>query len=531
MQLGIDFGTTHTVVALVDRGNYPVVAFDGGDVFPSLVAGHKDGEVRFGPAAAAVQNLPGWSLMRSVKRLLNDARASSTVELAGHQHGLFDLLVGFISHLREQLFTASNAGLTRGEELEAAVSVPANASSAQRFLTMEAFRRAGFRVQAMLNEPSAAGFEYAHRYGRTITSRREHVLVYDLGGGTFDASLLKMAGRDNAVITSEGVPRLGGDDFDEAILELVLARLGGAAGPLELDPVRRGLLLDECRRQKEVLRPNTKRLVVDLGVLEMAPLALPVDEVYRVCLPLVQRSLEALAPVIARANQPETDGEGDEAAAAAAATAVPAAAVELGDVAGIYIVGGTGNFPLIPRLLKERFGEKRVKRSPHPFAATAMGLAIYLDQQAGFSLEERFSRTFGVFREADSGEDVVFDPIFAKDTPLPRPGEPPLRARRRYRARHNIGHFRFVECGRLESGRPDGHVTPWDDVRFPFDPRLRPAALESLGAAQVERWATDGHLVEEVYNCDASGQVEVVLRDVEDGFSRSFVLGRPGAPG
>ena len=110
--------------------------------------------------------------------------------------------------------------------------MPANASSSQRFMTLDAFAQAGFEVIALLNEPSAAGFEYAHRYRSTITAKREYVLIYDLGGGTFDASLLKMTGRLNEVVCSEGIQRLGGDDFDEAILKLVRngAGLRRAAG-------------------------------------------------------------------------------------------------------------------------------------------------------------------------------------------------------------------------------------------------------------------------------------------------------------
>src|SRR5204862_7910288 len=120
----------------------------------------------------------------------------------------------------------SNAGLRKGEPIEVAVSVPANASTAQRLLTMDAYRRAGFEVKAVLNEPSAAGFEYAHRFRETVTSKREYVLVYDLGGGTFDASLIHMEGKTNEVITSSGASRLGGDDFDGAIAQLVLAKRG-----------------------------------------------------------------------------------------------------------------------------------------------------------------------------------------------------------------------------------------------------------------------------------------------------------------
>jgi molecular chaperone DnaK (HSP70) len=73
MRVGIDFGTTHTVAAVVDRGNYPVVSFDGVDTWPSLVAANDAGELRFGLDAAAVRHDPDWSVLRSFKRLLNDA--------------------------------------------------------------------------------------------------------------------------------------------------------------------------------------------------------------------------------------------------------------------------------------------------------------------------------------------------------------------------------------------------------------------------------------------------------------------------
>src|SRR5262249_61064424 len=96
------------------------------------------------------------------------------------------------------------------------------------------------------------------------------------------------------------------------------------------------------------------------------------------------------------------------------------------EVAGIYVVGGAGGFPLVSRMLRTAFGEKRVKRSPHPFAATAIGLAVFLDKEAGFALSERFSRHFGVFREAQAGSDVGFDPIVPKDASLPPDGRPPL---------------------------------------------------------------------------------------------------------
>jgi len=170
MRVGIDFGTTHTVTAVVDRGNYPVASFDGEDAWPSAVAANAAGELRFGLDAAAVRHEPGWSVLRSFKRLLNDAGPRTEVNLGGCSYPLADLLTGFVAQLKSDLHHRSNAGLAPGERIQAAISVPANASSA--FLTLDAFAKAGFEVVALLNEPSAAGFEYAHRYRSTITTKR-----------------------------------------------------------------------------------------------------------------------------------------------------------------------------------------------------------------------------------------------------------------------------------------------------------------------------------------------------------------------
>ena len=486
MRLGIDFGTTHTVVAAVDRGNYPVVSFEHGDVIPSLIAGRADGALRFGHAAALVAQDPQWEILRSFKRLLEEARAGAEVHLAGRSLPLSAVLTQFLAHLRVELF-ASNAGLHPGEAIEAAISVPANASTAQRLLTLDAYRRAGFLVKAVLNEPSAAGFEYAHRFRETVTSKREYVLVYDLGGGTFDASLIHMEGRSNEVITSSGVSRLGGDDFDECILALLVARTGRTPGPRD-----RRALLDEIRAQKEALHPNTKKIVVDDEVL-------PVEEVYAACVGLVEQTVAAMESAMRDPRRGED-------------------AVPWSELAGIYVVGGASSFPPVYRTLRERFGAHRVRRSPHPFGSCAIGLAIHLDDTSGYTLTERLSRHFGVFREDEAGKLVSFDVLVPKDTRLP------AEVSRRYRAAHNIGHYRFVECGRLDAGRPEGNLAPWDEVLFPFDPALR--GQSDLSEIAVERLGGEGPQVEELYRCAPDGTVEASLRVLDDGYERTVRLER-----
>jgi hypothetical protein len=180
------------------------------------------------------------------------------------------------------------------------------------------------------------------------------------------------------------------------------------------------------------------------------------------------------------------------------------------------------------RHLRERFGQGRVRRSPHPFAATAIGLATFLDEEAGYELSDALTRHFGVWREADLGREVSFDAIFAKDTRLPRLDEPPLYAVRRYRPAHNLGHYRFVECGKLREGRPDGNLAPWDEIRFPFDPALRERG--DLASVDVRRMEGEGPEIEERYRCTAAGTFEVTLAVLDDGFSRTYRIARPASP-
>jgi hypothetical protein len=291
--------------------------------------------------------------------------------------------------------------------------------------------------------------------------------------------------------------------MDEAILGLVLAR----AGKPRLEPHQRRTLLEECRAQKEGVGPNTRRIVVDLEVLGKAPLVIPVDDVYEACTPIVARTLEAMDEVM-RDPRREVD------------------AVGWNELAGIYVVGGASSFPLVYRHLRERFGQHRVRRSPHPFAATAIGLANFLDEDAGYQLSDCLTRHFGVWREEERGHTVSFDPIFMKDTRLPRMNEPSLVAVRRYRPAHNLGHYRFVECGRLREGRPDGDVMPWDEIRFPFDPGLREKG--DLRGVAVQRLDGQGPEVEERYECTSAGTFEVTLAVLDDGYARTFRMARMG---
>jgi molecular chaperone DnaK (HSP70) len=503
LELGIDFGTTRTVVSVCDRGNYPIVSFVGedgesSDWYPSLLT-RSGAAVRAGLDAERSAAEPGAVVTRSLKRLLArpDAASSTDADSPGR------LLVTFLSALRDALRTRSNVAreAARADVIEVMVATPANAHGAQRMLTLDAFREAGFTVIGMLNEPSAAAFEYAHRYRSTLTARREKVGVYDLGGGTFDASLLSMTGRAHQVLAARGIGQLGGDDFDRILAELALRAEGiplSRLGAPELDR-----LCAHCRELKERLHPSSKRIGVDVkssidpDARGAEPTIVQVSDYYAACEPLVERTLDVLSEVL-EAGDP-------------------------GELAGVYVVGGASSLPSIGRALRDRLG-RRVHRSPYPSAAVAIGLAIALDEHAGYALEDRFSRVLGVFREADSGSAVTFDPLLGPDLVLPVSGEARV-LEREYRAAHNVGHFRFVECSRVDAlGQPSGEVTPYTEVLFPFDPALRERAAD-LSRIPVTRTGEPGARIRERYHVDAAGLVELTITDLDSGYEQSVRLG------
>lgn len=500
MRLGVDFGTTRVVVAAVDRGNYPVVTFEGPEGaswewLPPLIAVRGDERV-YGWEAWALQADPSATVMRSVKRMLADAGPQTGLTIGGITLPLIDWLSGMLSALRLSLVERSSLNPRPGDPLEVMLGVPANANSNQRFLTVEAFRAAGFEVLGLLNEPSAASVEFAHR-NRMDRERPERILVYDLGGGTFDASLVDVDARTHSVVASEGIPTLGGDDFDEVLAEAALLQAGIPAGALgQAEHFR---LLEECREKKEALHPNTRRIVVDLDrVREGAgQVQVAVADFYEGCRPMVGETAHAVEDLLARSGQ---------------------------EIDVLYVTGGGSELPLVARVLKETWG-RRVKRSAHTRSATSIGLAIQADAQAGYTLREQFTRNFGVWREAQGGREIVFDALFEKGTPLPGPGEPPLFRARQYTPVHNIGHFRYLECShRGRDGQPVGDITAWDEIRFPFDPSLQSSGLEH---AVVTRSAeAQQHVVEEAYRCDAGGTVTVTISNLTAGYNREYRLGR-----
>jgi molecular chaperone DnaK (HSP70) len=502
MRIGIDFGTTRVVIAAVDRGNFPLVHFetpDGQmrDWFPP-VAAVKGSSRLYGWEAIAVQDDAEWTLLRSLKRSLRSAGPKTELHIGDQSVALIVLLTEMMAALRAQLLQHSNLGAEPAEVLEAMLGVPANASSNQRFLTEEAANAAGFTVFGVVNEPSAAAIEFACRNSAERKSRvGGALLVYDLGGGTFDVSLVTLGETEHTVEASDGIPHLGGDDFDEILAGLALDHT--AASAAQLTTHERRVLLDECREKKESLNPNTRKIVLDMERVrsDLQSVTIPTETYYESCRPLIESTKTVVENLLAAHPECQLDT--------------------------FYVTGGGSELPPVARILRETFGRK-VRRSAYMRSASAVGLAIRAAAGAE-KLHDQFNRHFGMWREADSGGTIVFDLIFPRGIRLPAKNQPPLHLERVYQPVHNVGHFRYLECSKLDDrGQPIGEITNWEQIQFPFDAQLWDRA--NLAAEPVKALALKGLLAREEYTCDAGGNLRVKISALPSGNVKEFSIGQ-----
>lgn len=514
MRLGIDFGTTRTVIAAVRDGRYPVASFHTPDGFseylPGLASIQPEG-LRFG-TEADIQGLSTaelHGLVRSVKQSITGLAPDETV-CRVHESGVsaLDLVSSYLVYVRRMLQEHSNLDIDPEEPLEAMVAVPASASTRQRYLTIEAFSRAGFSVIGLLNEPTAAAVEFARHTLSALSARspKRYVVVYDLGGGTFDTAAVSLLDRRFELIGSEGITRLGGNDFDEIIASHVLEST--ATPREELSETAYGLLLERCRVAKEALTQSSRRILVDTaGLLGKShdQLVLDLAPIYAASEPLIERTLTQCDQLFRDLRMRGIDPDNSR---------------ELG---AVYLVGGSVLFPAVQRALRRKYGRK-VQLAPQPHATTAIGLSIAADDDAGVFVREAPTRHFGVWRESDEGREKTFDPIIEKRSDIRVDG--PLRVVRTYYPAHAVGLLRFVECTHLDSSRqPTGDVTPWENVFFPYDP-----ALESCSdlAPHMQDRASDllGQEIMETYEYSAAGMIRVRIENRTAGYKRDYVLGR-----
>jgi molecular chaperone DnaK len=209
--IGIDLGTTNSCVAIMEGGKPTIIPTpEGARVTPSVIAFTKDGERLVGELAKRQAVTNPDRTIRSVKRQMG---SNYTEEIDGHKYTAQELSAMILQKLK------ADAEAYLGEEVtQAVITVPAYFSDSQRQATKDAGRIAGLEVQRIINEPTAAALAYG------LDKEQDHtVLVYDLGGGTFDVSILELGDDVVEVRATSGNNYLGGDDFDERIIDYMVS--------------------------------------------------------------------------------------------------------------------------------------------------------------------------------------------------------------------------------------------------------------------------------------------------------------------
>ncbi|MFT5466855.1 MAG: molecular chaperone DnaK [Verrucomicrobiales bacterium] len=330
--IGIDLGTTNSLVGVVDSG-FPILLADSGGrrILPSVVHFPETGETLVGEPAMRMRALKPDSTITSVKRHMGER---TKIGIGGGRQMLAEeISAEILTTLKNTAEAALETEISR-----AVITVPAYFNNAQRNATKKAGELAGLTVERIVNEPTAA----ALAYGLDRLDEKSRVAVYDLGGGTFDISILELNQGVFEVTATTGDTRLGGDDLDEAVATWLASELGVEPG------VR---LLEAARKAKEDL--STKNEVeITLPFLEGAESfskTLTRAEFEQLVRPILDRTRAHCLKALSDANHP--------------------------DLNEIVLVGGSTRIPLVRQLVAEIFG-KEPNTSQHPDEAIALGATI-----------------------------------------------------------------------------------------------------------------------------------------------------------
>jgi molecular chaperone HscA len=366
LAVGIDLGTTHSLVAAVRHGQADCLPDgDGRVLLPSIVRYRADGGVDVGSVAQAMQGDDPEHTVASVKRLMGRKLADlpdaqrlpyELVDGAGMVHvrtpqGLkspVEISAQILAALRERAEDSFDADV-----FGAVITVPAYFDDAQRQATKDAAELAGLKVMRLINEPTAA----ALAYGLDNASEGLY-LIYDLGGGTFDVSLLRLSRGVFEVVSTGGDSALGGDDFDRALASWASSRAGLTADT----PRDKQAMLSAARAAKEALTDHAQvslQAVLSGGALSVVVDRAAFDAATR---PLVERTIGVMRKVLRDAH------------------------VDKDDVQGVVLVGGSTRMPAV-RNAVEAFFQRPPLTNLDPDQVVALGAAIQADALAGNSRE------------------------------------------------------------------------------------------------------------------------------------------------
>ena len=334
--VGIDLGTTFSAIAKLDETGRPEIVdnLEGKNITPSVVEFTSATTFLVGDEAKAQIGANDENIAQEVKRSMGNS--STKYEFFGETHTPTSISALILKKLKE------DTEKVYGDIDSAVVTVPANFSNEAREATQQAAEMAGLNVDFVINEPTAAALAYAFQTGKELTGT---FVIYDLGGGTFDCTIAKISGQDIEILTSEGVAKLGGKDFDQEIIKLVSNKYKESTGK-DLDP-------------NEFTSNDAESIKKRLSARDKADARIS-GEVIGV----TREEFEnASSNLILQAEL-------------AVETALSRIEIDVSDITDIILVGGSTRMPIVTESIKRIF-KKEPKIFGNPDESVALGAAIY----------------------------------------------------------------------------------------------------------------------------------------------------------
>ena len=344
--IGIDLGTTNSVVSVMEGGEAKVIPnADGSRTTPSVIA-FKGEEISVGDVAKR-QSITNPNTVSSIKRHMGEGNFRADIN--GKKYSPQELSAMILQNLKKTAEEYLGATVTK-----AVITVPAYFNDAQRQATKDAGKIAGLEVMRIINEPTAA----ALAYGIDKLDTEQTILVFDLGGGTFDVSILHLADGTFEVLSTAGDNKLGGDDFDQLVVDYIVQAFKKENGvDLSLDKMAVQRLRDAAEKAKKELSGVTSSQIslpfISMGVAGPLHLEMP----------------------LTRAKFDELTSSLVERTVGPVRRALKDAKVDPSKLHQVLLVGGSTRIPAVQDIVKKELG-KEPNKSVNPDEVVAMGAAI-----------------------------------------------------------------------------------------------------------------------------------------------------------
>ncbi len=386
--LGIDLGTTNSVIAIVENGKAVVIQNKRGErLTPSVVGFDRNGEVLVGRAAKNQAVLNSEKTIMSIKREMGQDKL---IEIENKQYTPQEISARILLKLKEDAEDFYGEGIKK-----AVITVPAYFNDNQRQATKEAGLIAGFDVLRIINEPTAAALAYGINQ-----SKDQKVLIYDLGGGTFDVSILDIGDGVFEVKATSGNNKLGGDDFDQKLIDLVLKRFKKSEG---MD-----LSLDAMALQK--LKEEVEKIKIELSQSDLVELNIPF-------ITATEQGAKHLNMEIRRSDFEDLIEELIEETIGLTEKTLHDSGLSHDDIDEVILVGGSTRIPYVQRQVKELLGQE-ITKGVNPDECVAIGAAIQASilngDKLGMVLVDVTSLSLGI--EIEGG---IFVPVIERNATIP----------------------------------------------------------------------------------------------------------------